>query len=291
MSDAFVLLEDGKPTAQARGDLLVPWWSFGKTVIAATALRLVEQGRLSLDQGRDGVTLRRLLTHEAGLRDYGGLPDYHRAVAAGATPWSRTEMRGRAKAERSIFAPGEAWAYSNIGYLTARERIEQAFGAGLGEAARDLVFAPLDVEGVELALTTDDLDGVRVGTAQGYHPAWVYHGLFVGPLTAAAEVLDGLLGPSSPLSQASQDLMTRRRELPEHNRPPWALAAYGLGFMCPTTAQGWVAVGHTGGGPGSVVAVYSRPEGGRRTAAAFSLGEDQSPTEHRVVELLAVGAS
>jgi hypothetical protein len=28
---------------------LVPWWSFGKTVLAAAALKLVEQRRLSLD--------------------------------------------------------------------------------------------------------------------------------------------------------------------------------------------------------------------------------------------------
>jgi len=269
----------------------VPWWSFGKTIVAATALRLVEQGRLSLDQDREGFTLRHLLTHEAGLRDYGGLAAYHQAVADGGTPWSRADMRARAEAESAIFPPGEGWSYSNIGYLEVRERIEQVYGGGLDHAARDLVFAPLDVDGARLALTADDLDGVRMGVAQSYDPAWVYHGLFVGPLTAAAEVLHGLFAPGSPLSKASQVLMTRRRELPVHNRPPWALVAYGLGLMCPTTTQGWVAAGHTGGGPGSVVAVYRRTDGPRRTAAAFSLGEDQAPAERRVVELLTDGSS
>lgn len=287
VSDAFVLLEDGKPTAEARGDLVVPWWSFGKTVLAGTALRLVEQGRLSLDEGRDGFTLRHLLTHEAGLGDYGGLPAYHRAVAAGDTPWIRDEMRFRANADRPIFGPGRGWAYSNIGYLAARERIEQAYGGDLGEAAQVLLLAALDVEDARLALSADDLDGVRMGSAQGYDPAWVYHGLFIGPLRAAAEFLDGLFGPSSPLSEASQALMLKRLELPEHNRPPWALAAYGLGLMRPTTTQGWTAAGHTGGGPGSVVAVYRRTDGPRRTAAAFSLGEDQTPVERRVIDLLA----
>ena len=52
-----------------------PWWSFTKTVLAAAALALVADGRLSLDapvRGRS-FTLRHLLQHRAGLPEYGQL--------------------------------------------------------------------------------------------------------------------------------------------------------------------------------------------------------------------------
>jgi CubicO group peptidase (beta-lactamase class C family) len=69
-----VLLTNGAVTAGAGDVMSVPWWSFSKTVVAATALRLVDQGRLSLDEPqRDGFTLRQLLRHESGLRDYGAV--------------------------------------------------------------------------------------------------------------------------------------------------------------------------------------------------------------------------
>ena len=35
-------------------ELPVPWWSFSKTVLAATALALVAEGRLSLDEPLEG---------------------------------------------------------------------------------------------------------------------------------------------------------------------------------------------------------------------------------------------
>jgi CubicO group peptidase (beta-lactamase class C family) len=63
---------------------VVPWWSFTKTAIAATALSLVARGKITLDEPLTAkpYTLRQLLQHRAGLCDYGALPDYHAAVAS-----------------------------------------------------------------------------------------------------------------------------------------------------------------------------------------------------------------
>lgn len=71
------MVVDGEVTAsQQDSDLRVPWWSFGKTVIAAAALVLVRDRVLALDDAIDGqaYTLRQLLQHQAGLADYGPLP-------------------------------------------------------------------------------------------------------------------------------------------------------------------------------------------------------------------------
>ena len=67
----------------------VPWWSFSKTVLSIAALRLVENGALTLDDPLSGeaFSLRQLLRHEAGLPDYGSLASYHEDVAARRTPW------------------------------------------------------------------------------------------------------------------------------------------------------------------------------------------------------------
>jgi len=73
---------------------IVPWWSFTKTVIAATALALVRDGRLALDTPLPtGYTLRQLLQHRAGLPDYGPLRDYHAAVARHEDAWARRSSR------------------------------------------------------------------------------------------------------------------------------------------------------------------------------------------------------
>ena len=99
---AFVLLESGQVARSEGGDLIVPWWSFGKTILAATALRLVEQQRLSLDRSLGAYTLRQLLRHEAGLPDYGAIAAYHQAVTAGDAPWSIEELAARADADRPL---------------------------------------------------------------------------------------------------------------------------------------------------------------------------------------------
>lgn len=273
MTRAFAVVEAGAVVAEHSGDRVVPWWSFGKTLIAATALALVERDRLRLDQRIGAASLAQLLRHEGGLRDYGEVGAYHEAVARGDEPWPRDELLRRARADDPAYAPGEAWRYSNIGYLKVREAIESAWGGGLGEAAAALVLAPMGVSAPRLATRPSDLAMVEMGAVAGYHPGWVYHGLFVGPLRDAARALDGLLGATSPLTPASRALLLEASDLPWATRAPWSSAAYGLGLMCPRLADGTPVAGHTGGGPGSSIAVYRRSQRPARTVAAFETSE------------------
>jgi len=54
--------------------------------------------------------------------------------------------------------------------------------------------------------------------------------------------------------------------------------------MCGVTSNGTRAFGHTGGGPGSVIAVYRLPDAEPPyTAAAFAVGEDPAPVEERTL--------
>lgn len=167
---------------------IVPWWSFTKTVIAAAALALVRDGLVALDEFLPGqrYTLRQLLRHQAGLTDYGQLPDYHLAVSRGNEPWPEKEMLARADVNRLRYPPGEGWNYSNIGYLFVRHVIEEATGSNFDVALKILVLHPLEANETRFACSREDLAIVQTGDVVGYDPRWVYHGLLIGPLCEAA---------------------------------------------------------------------------------------------------------
>ena len=67
MSDRLltVVLDRGALVEAEGAEVAVPWWSFGKTMIAAAALRLVEDGAFALDapMACEACTLLQLLQH------------------------------------------------------------------------------------------------------------------------------------------------------------------------------------------------------------------------------------
>lgn len=270
-------------TTSAKAALpVVPWWSFSKTAIAATALVLVRDGLLHLDdlQPDTPYTLRHLLQHRSGLPDYGSLAEYHAAVERGEDPWPVADLLMRCDAGRLRYPPGEGWGYSNIGYWHLTQIVAHAAGQPYGMVLEQQVLEPLGIAGVRLAQDRADLAGLP-GIMDGYHPGWVYHGLLIGPLDAAARLLHGLL-TGDLLPPDLLDAMRKPHWLggPVTDRP-WLAPGYGLGLMCGEASAGQHVEGHSGGGPGSVVAVYHRPAEGV-TAAGFSPGADMAALEAAV---------
>ncbi len=254
----------------------VPWWSFTKTVLAIAALRLVEQGALSLDAPVEGAdySLAQLLRHEAGLPDYGGLARYHEDVAARRPPWPVERLLAAIDADRPRYAPGQGWAYSNIGYRLVGKRIEAASDRALGKALTDLVFEPANLTSARLATRPEDLADVRMAGDAGYDPGWVYHGLVTGTAVDAARLLRALLA-GDLLRPETLARMTEGRALPEHRSALYPDPAYALGLMLRAKDPWDHPIGHTGGGPGSDIAVYG--QGGRSCAVWSGLGEGAEP--------------
>jgi CubicO group peptidase (beta-lactamase class C family) len=262
--------------------LLVPWWSFTKTVLAATALTLVRDGELALDQpvDRKPYTLRQLLQHTAGLGDYSELADYQAAVERRDDPWSVGDLLHRSRASEFCFPPGGGWRYSNIGYLLVRQLIERTTKVPLHAALTRAVFEPLGIEDVKLAYERGDLRDVVMGGADGYHPGWVYHGLLIGPLHEAAKLLDRLLGGSLLPTQLIHEMRSAHRVGPAIPGRPWRQPGYGLGLMI-EMAESDGPVGHTGGGPGTTIAVYRRERDSFPIViAATACCDDQGIVEH-----------
>ena len=287
--------EDGVRTD---ADTPVPWWSYAKPVLAGAALSLVAAGRLQLDALVRGkpFTLRQLLQHRAGLRCYGGLRAYHAAVAAGDAPWPVEEMLRRVDAATLAYEPGHGWGYSNVGYLLVRSLIEEVSGAALYPALERLVFRPLGISGVTVAREPGDLDATAWGNARRYHPEWVYHGLLVGPASAAAlflhRLLEGGLLPADLLTEM-QAACRVGDAIPGR---PWRTAGYGLGLMIGQGDPPGEYVGHTGGGPGSTSAVFRLAGTGtckhtRRTGAAFAPVDDPGMVEVQAMKVVAHGSA
>ncbi len=131
-----------------------------KTYTAAAMLRLVEQGRLGLDDplGRhlmveerallagdgydlDAITLRHVLSHTAGLADHSDGDTYgERIFAEPQHHWTRHEVLTMCvKLFDPVGAPGERYKYSDTGYVLLGAIIERTTGRNLGEATRDLI--------------------------------------------------------------------------------------------------------------------------------------------------------
>ena len=136
--------------------------SVGKTFTAATILRLVEDGRLGVDDPVDrhltlatvellagdgydlsSMTIRHLLQHTSGLFDYAfgeGSPMLDRALSDRSHRWTRDEQVALAiSVGDPLGAPGEAFHYSDTGYIVLGEIIEQVVGRPYHEVMRDLL--------------------------------------------------------------------------------------------------------------------------------------------------------
>ncbi len=145
-TDGAALVTTGELAWQA-GDIDAPFviYSLTKPVICAALLSLAAERAIDLDaalpDGRlGGASVRQLMRHTAGVRDYGQLAEYHQAVRRSPSePWSDEEFLRRALGGGRRPAPGPGWAYSNTGYLLLRQILDRhgglaSFLPGLGFA-------------------------------------------------------------------------------------------------------------------------------------------------------------
>jgi CubicO group peptidase (beta-lactamase class C family) len=134
-----------------------------KLLTSTIVLRLVEQGRLDLDEDvnqqlkswkipendftqQHKVTLRLLLTHQAGLNR----PDEGFDWESGSVPPLVQVLKGEAPAKNEAavveYVPGTKWQYSNIGYVVIQLLLEDVVGKPFTQIAQENVFGPIGME-------------------------------------------------------------------------------------------------------------------------------------------------
>lgn len=272
----------------SNSDAVAPWWSITKTVIAVACLKLAENGTVVLDAPVTGhlFTLRQLLRHTAGVPDYWRLQAYHDAVARQETAWPPNKLLDVVNAETLDFQPEQGWAYSNTGYLIARQVMEDAAEEALSSIVGRLVFEPLGMHSAFIIRDTVVLEQCKFMAGSNYDAGWVYHGLAAGTASDAVRFLDAVLNTEFLDAASKANLLSRTDIEGSESERPWHGFAYGLGLMCGEMKDAGRAIGHSGGSPVSVSALYHFPELKKPvTACAFHDGADEGITEWETVRL------
>jgi CubicO group peptidase (beta-lactamase class C family) len=156
--------------APAHKDTVFEIGSVTKQFTAALIVMLAESGKLGLDDkitkffdntppSWQGITIRHLLTHTSGLRNYTGLPGFEVTKKLDAQKFVAT-----IGAESLESKPGEAFKYCNSGYNLAGYIIEKVTGKTYWEVLRGRILEPLSMR----ATTSRDLKPIVENRADGY---------------------------------------------------------------------------------------------------------------------------
>lgn len=137
-----------------RPDTIFEAGSVSKQFTAAAVLLLARDGKLSLDDAvrkyvpelpdyGTPVTIRHLVMHTSGLRDWGAIVDI-----AGASRWTRVytqaDVLAIASRQKALnFTPGTQWSYTNTGYNLAAMIVSRVGGTSFDEFTRMRIFEPL----------------------------------------------------------------------------------------------------------------------------------------------------
>lgn len=132
--------------------------SVSKQFTAAAVLLLAQEGKLSLDDPvrkhlpelpdyGAPVTVRQMLHHTSGLRDWGAV-----AAVAGWPRGSRVHTHAHvldiASRQRALnFTPGAEYSYSNTGYNLAAILVSRLAGKSFADFTREALFEPLGMNG------------------------------------------------------------------------------------------------------------------------------------------------
>lgn len=154
--------------------------STGKTFAAVTALQLVKEGKIGLDDkvekylgaeswysrlpNAKDITVRQLMNHTSGLVRYEFKDQFTKDLTANPEKvWKPAELLAYLLDEKPPFAAGKGWDYSDTNYIVLGMIIEKVTGRRFYDEAKKRVIKPLKLT------NTIPQDGLRLkGVIQGY---------------------------------------------------------------------------------------------------------------------------
>lgn len=160
---------DASRSLPMQSDYALRIGSVTKTFVAATALRLVQQGKLGLDDPivrhldasvtakvphADRITVRQLMNHAAGIYNYTDDPTVKAAMAQPRV-WPWLDLLDIAAKYSATAEPGTGARYSNTGYLLLGAIVEQASGLPWAEAVEREVLQPLQLRATTYPATAE----------------------------------------------------------------------------------------------------------------------------------------
>ncbi|MEV7547511.1 serine hydrolase domain-containing protein [Streptomyces sp. NPDC089915] len=270
--------------------------SIAKAYSGAVALRLVDEGLLSLDDtigerlpaqpaAWHAVTLRQLLQHTSGLPDFSAAPEFLKILQA--DPRHRFDSRGLlgfVADEPLLFRPGSLYEYSNSDNIAVALMAEAVTGHRYEDLLKDLVYRPLGLRETSLPqgyrLPRPYLHGYDVtppagpedvSEALGASGVWASGGIVSTPKELGA-FIRAYGGPALLSEKTRKEQLTFRPGDSSEPAGPGTNAA-GLAIYQYTTRCG-VLYGHTGNFPGYTQLAATTPDGTR--SLTFSLNTQTS---------------
>jgi CubicO group peptidase (beta-lactamase class C family) len=287
---AFVLFGSGEVVCehfQSSGrpidkDTVFSTASFSKWITALGVMRLVELGRVDLDApvsryltrwklpdspyDNDLVTVRRLLSHTAGLTDGLGFGDYGAEEDLPSLEESLQNPRA-SNGRKAVIAvgqePGKAFLYSGGGYLILQLMIEEVSGQPYETFIADAILRPLGMERSSFQYIGDVTNTSGSFDKEGKPaPQFGYAAAGATGFSSSARDLTRLVralvgaNTSAPISGASLARM-REPEAKVAGRPIWGLGT----ILYAQTPGGDFVFGHDGANdPAINVSVRINPE-------------------------------
>lgn len=277
----FALIQAGKPVREYAAsvgqpvdrDTLFQVASLSKWVSAWGVMTLVQAGELDLDKpvatylkrwklpqsefDNDAVTVRRLLSHTAGLTDglgYGGfLPDAQvQSLEDSLTRASDASPNADGRVRVGI-APGTKWRYSGGGYTLLQLIVEEVSGESFDSYMKRAVFQPLGMSRSTYSVGADVSNVATFFDAQGADAthfrftSLAATSLYTSAVDMTRFVAAHVLGPSG---EAPGRGVLTPATLAQMRRPhAWQYGAeiWGLGTMlyAPNGAEDFL-IGHDG---------------------------------------------
>lgn len=254
--------------------------SVSKPVTAWALMRLVETGRLRLDEpvaprltrwtivgdGAAAVTVGQLLSHTAGFPEHQCL-----GLQAQPTPEACLEGAAGGDALRLTGEPGASFQYTNAGFLVAQLLAEETSGTAFPELLEREVLRPLGMVNADVRFGATRPEALATAYG-GFGPdagARVDHGPagLSGDVRDLARFVAAMSGSGgSPgrgvLSPASVEALLTPAPRTEGNRGQDESASYGLGIALERLAGGELLASHKGNNPGWTALIAALPERG-----------------------------
>ncbi|MFI5640198.1 serine hydrolase domain-containing protein [Streptomyces goshikiensis] len=273
--------------------------SVAKAFSGAVALRLVDQGRLSLDDtiadrlpgqpaAWGAVTLRQLLAHTSGLPDYSADPEFVAVLTADPRHvFDPRRLLDFVADEPLRFRPGSLYEYSNSDNIAIALMAEAATGRPYEDLLRELVYRPLGLHRTSLPLgyrlPRPFLHGYAVAPpaapedvseAFGASGAWASGGIVSTPRELGTFIR--AYGGPALLSDRTREAQLAFRPGDSSEPPGPGTNAAGLAIFRYTTRCG-VLYGHTGNTAGYTQLAATTPDGTR--SLTFSVNTQTSASD------------
>ncbi len=171
-----VALGQDRPGRALETDALMAWMSSCKPVTAVALAQLWEAGKLDLDDpvsltipefatgGKEGITLRHLLTHTGGFRMV--------SIGWPRLPWEETIARICASRKEPNWQPGQRAGYHMASsWFILGEVVQRLVGKPFAQLVRERIFEPLGMADSWIGMDAEQYRKVRLRLATTWNTA------------------------------------------------------------------------------------------------------------------------